>query len=140
MNRTYTDSVQEHCRVHLEALNDLSDTLSARELTFHERNSAERSIQIVVEACIGLSKHCCRKAGKTVLGDATAGAIASLELFGPGVISADDLRGAIGMRNAIVHDYLNLDWGLIEEVIRERYYQRLQSYIDAAIGFLLTED
>lgn len=136
MNRAYTESVREHCQLHLEALHELAAILDRRPLGFHERNSAERSIQVVVEACIGLAKHCCRKAGRAVLGDAAACALTSLELIGPSAIEAERLRGAIGMRNAIVHDDLNLDWQLLEQVLRERAFAALLPYIDAAIDYL----
>src|SRR5690606_41691548 len=33
------------------------------------------------------------------------------------------LKGALGMRNAIVHDYLNLDWTRIEAVLVNKHYQ-----------------
>lgn len=136
MNRAYTQSVKEHCGVHFRALQELAGILETRPLGFHERNSAERSMQVVVEACIGLAKHCCRKAGHDILGDAAGCAMVSLELIDTQVITAEQLRGAIGMRNAIVHDYLNLDWALIEQVLRERAFLTLGAYVDAAIAFL----
>lgn len=136
MNRAYTESVKEHCSVHFQALEELAGILESRPLGFHERNSAERSIQVIVEACIGLAKHCCRKAGRDILGDATGCAMSSLELIGSEVIAANRLRGAIGMRNAIVHDYLNLDWRLIEQVLRERAFLGLGDYVNAATAFL----
>jgi uncharacterized protein YutE (UPF0331/DUF86 family) len=136
MNRAYTASVREHCRVHFQALLELANTLDSRALGFHERNSAERSIQVITEACIGLARHCCRKAGREVLGDAAGCAMSSLEIIGTDAIAPEQLRGALGMRNAIVHDYLNLDWGLVEQVLRERAFLALDGYVEAAIGFL----
>jgi uncharacterized protein YutE (UPF0331/DUF86 family) len=40
------------------------------------------------------------------------------------------------MRNAIVHDYLNLDWQLLAAVIERKKYHNLQGFIQAAVGFL----
>ena len=136
MNRAYTASVREHCSVHFDAPRELADILDSRALGFHERNSAERSIQVIVEACIGLAAHCCRKAGRAVLGDAAGCALTSLELIGADAITPEQLRGAIGMHNALVHDYLNLDWRLIEQVLRERAFLALDGYLEAAIAFL----
>lgn len=136
MNSSYTESIIEHTEEHFSALLELSGLLSQRELTFHERNSAERSIQVVVEACIGLSKHICKKAEKQVLGEAAMSAQKALEILPDNPITYAELRGAIGMRNAIVHDYLNLDRDLIEAVLRERAYLNLKSFILAGARYL----
>jgi uncharacterized protein YutE (UPF0331/DUF86 family) len=133
MNNHYTLAVIEHTNEHFEALEELVDKLKAQQpLTFHERNSAERSLQIIVEACIGLSKHICKKANKQTLGEASANAIKALELLPSQPITPAELKGAIGMRNAIVHDYLNLDWQLVEAVLIQQNHLKLKSFILAA--------
>ncbi len=40
------------------------------------------------------------------------------------------MRGAVGMRNAIIHDYLNFDWKKIEVVLNGKKYQRVEKYIN----------
>lgn len=62
--------MKEHTQEHIESLLELNKVLATRSLSFLERSAAERSVQVVVEACIGLSKHVCKKAEKQVLGDA----------------------------------------------------------------------
>jgi uncharacterized protein YutE (UPF0331/DUF86 family) len=134
---SYTESILEHTEEHFAALLELTYILSQRDLTFHERNSAERSIQVVVEACIGLSKHICKKAEKQVLGEAAMTAQKALEILPDSPIPYSELRGAIGMRNAIVHNYLNLDRGLIEAVLRKKAYLNLKSFINASTRYLI---
>ena len=46
MNTAYLQSINEHTNVHFEALDELSQLLTQRSLTFHERNSAQRSAAI----------------------------------------------------------------------------------------------
>jgi len=137
MNTAYLQSIFEHTNEHIEALDELSELLPQRSLTFHERNSAQRSIQVVVEACIGLSKHTLKSAQKQVLGDAASTALKALELLPTSAITPAELKGAIGMRNAIVHDYLNMDWALLEAVLKQQDYHKLKAFIQAASTHLM---
>lgn len=40
------------------------------------------------------------------------------------------------MRNAIVHDYLNLDWTRIEAVLVNKHYQIIGEFISTALEYL----
>ena len=46
------------------------------------------------------------------------------------------LKGALGMRNAIVHDYLNLDWTRIEAVLVNKHYRAIGEFIAAGLDYL----
>jgi uncharacterized protein YutE (UPF0331/DUF86 family) len=140
MNSTYTESVLELTEEHFEALNELGTILLQRQLSFIERNAAERSIQVVAEACIGLAKHICKKSGRQVLGDTSASTQKAVEILQATQKLEErtpkHLLGAIGMRNAIVHDYLNLDWDLVAHVITNQDYLKLKNFIQAASIYL----
>jgi uncharacterized protein YutE (UPF0331/DUF86 family) len=41
------------------------------------------------------------------------------------------------MRNAIVHDYLNLDWALLERVLTGGRYRRVQQFVRILVEGLL---
>jgi len=144
MNKAYTESVLEHTTEHFESLAEIASILEARSLTFIERNAVERSMQVLVESCIGLSKHVCKKAGRQVLGEAKATALKALEILESslGRVTGVDpltLQGAIGMRNAIVHDYLNLDWSLVVAVVRQGEHLKLKRFIAAATEYLAAD-
>ncbi len=50
------------------------------------------------------------------------------------------MRGAVGMRNAIIHDYLNLDWRLLEDVLAEGRYRRVEAFVVETSARLLDAD
>jgi len=117
-----------------ECVEDLDDLNSrVQGLNKHEYNSGERTLQVLIESCIGLAKHWVKQESKVVPNDAYA---AMEKLHFNGHVSVDELknwRRVIGMRNALVHDYLNLDKEIIRSVITEKYYLSLVVFARRAI-------
>ena len=91
-----------------------------RALSFAERSAVERSLQVITEAAIGSSKHFLKSQNKPVPSEARASIERVYEILAIEGADIKDMRGAIGMRNAIIHDYLNLDWQKLEKVIIEK--------------------
>lgn len=76
-------------------------------------------IQVLIENAIGKSKHLLKSQGETVPVSAYD-AFASLAQVK--LISEEDLNlwyAAIGLRNRIVHDYMNLDLNLVYTLIKD---------------------
>ena len=124
----YIDSMQEHINESVEDLDSLQDLLKERSWTRVERKGGERLLQVLVEACIGLSKHWLKAQNKVLPNDAYSVFEKLTELQ---LISTDDSlewRKIVGLRNAIVHDYLNLDEKLIRAIITNQMYLKLQSF------------
>ena len=97
-----------------------------------EQSGALHAIQVLTENSIGKAKVILKSQGQTVPVSAYD---AFSKLHALGYINADQLRGwtaAIGMRNRIVHEYLNVSMTVVEEIIVKQYYQ-LQ------IDFLIAE-
>ena len=87
---------------------------------------------MLTENSIGKAKVILKSQGQTVPVSAYD---AFSKLHALGYINADQLRdwtAAIGMRNRIVHEYLNVSMTVVEEIIVKQYYQ-LQ------IDFLIAE-
>ena len=135
MNEAYVISMRQHVQEQLETLNELAEAIKLQPLRKIERLAAERSLQIMIEAAIGVAKHCCKKAGKANSGDAYKNLLTAHDLLNSN-IPHSALKGAAGMRNAIVHDYLNLDWARIEAVIVNQQYQTLGDFIEAGLSYL----
>lgn len=116
-------------------LDELADIARQRPLLRFERLAAERCLQITIDTAISTSILCCKKAGKTHSGDAYKNLLTAHDLLNSNIPHAA-LKGAAGMRNAIVHDYLNLDWARIEAVIVNQQYQTLGDFIEAGLTYL----
>lgn len=97
-----------------------------------EQSGALHAIQVLTENSIGKAKVILKSQGQTVPVSAYD---AFSKLHALGYINADQLRdwtAAIGMRNRIVHEYLNVSMTVVEEIIVKQQYQ-LQ------IDFLMAE-
>ncbi|NQY63262.1 MAG: DUF86 domain-containing protein [Alteromonadaceae bacterium] len=85
-------------------------------------------MQILVESCIGIAKHWLKQQNKVMPSDAYSVFEKLTELQ---LISPDDIKEwqrIIGMRNAIVHDYLNLDEKVIKAIVVNQMYLTLKKF------------
>jgi len=124
----YIDAIQKHINECVEDLNSIHDLLKQRSWTRVERKAAERLLQILVEACVGISKHWLKRQKKVLPSDAYS---VFEKLTEMGLIPHNDSekwKRIVGLRNAIVHDYLNLDEAVIKEVVQNKMYLELQTF------------
>ena len=136
MDNTYIFSMQERLAELESDIQGLHNIIITRNLERYEYRAAERSLQVLIEACIGIAKHWCYSLIKT----APADAYSAFEVLAQREIDLVDVttwRKIIGMRNALVHDYLNIDPEIIRTVIKEAHYQELFSF--ARQGLLALE-
>ena len=133
---SYVCSITEQVEQHISGLNELSNISVQRPLSFNERSATERSLQVIVEAAIGCSKHYLKSRNKPVPSEARASIERVYEILSITNPDINDMRGAAGMRSAIIHDYLNLDWGKIEIVLNEKKYHLVKKYINIVSGEL----
>jgi len=128
MLNTYVEAIQQHVNESVEDLESIYIILQERSWTRVERKGAERLLQTLVEACIGVSKHWLKQQNKVLPIDAYSVFEKLMDLQ---LISADDAQEwqrIIGMRNAIVHDYLNLDEKVIKAIVVNKMYLKLQDF------------
>lgn len=111
-------------RQHLEEceldLAELGTRLEQRPWSRIERHAAERSLQLLIEACIGLAKHWARHETGGACRDAATG-FERLQDAGK-MDSTVPWRKVIGLRNVLVHDYLDVDPEIVKSVIAHRHY------------------
>ena len=123
-----------------EELQELTLIAASGELNKFERRAAERLLQLYIEACIGIAKHSLKKNQKNVPNDAYSSfeKLQDLKLFDMGDIDA--WRKIIGLRNVLVHDYLNIDRRIINAVLTNQYYLLLQTFSQAGLNYLNSGD
>lgn len=94
-----------------------------------EENGVLHSLQVLTENAIGKAKHTLKALGQPVPVSAYD-AFKTLSVLGQ--IDASDLpvwNAIIGLRNRIVHDYLNLDIDVVLGLVIERKYHFVRDYL-----------
>lgn len=113
---------------------DLDELAATENLANRDYYAIERLLQVLVEACIGVSKHWLKFSGKSVPNEAYQ---AFELLVRHGLLPESELptwKKIIGLRNALVHDYLNLDRAIVLSVLRNKNYLQLAQFIrDASV-------
>ncbi len=128
----YINAISAHVNECREDLDQLADIAAKRTFTRLERRAAERALQVLIEACIGAAKYWLKSEGKHLPLDAyeSFNKLAELQKILPADLK--QWRKVIGMRNALVHDYLTIDNELLHSVIVGRIYYFLLDFISSA--------
>ena len=123
LDEFYRSAISEQLAELEEDLNQLQVSSEARKLTRFEYLALERSLQLLVEVAIGVSKRVLKSKGIAVPTEARK-SLEKLKSEGLGAIDVD-WRGAVGMRNALVHGYLDIDEEIVIQVLKSGRYQRV---------------
>lgn len=91
-------------------------------------------MQVLIESCIGLAKHWAKRETGMTSNEALT---AFNRLAEKGVISRSvPWRKVIGLRNALMHDYLEVDPAIVHDVILSDYHQDLLTFAREGIRAL----
>lgn len=107
--------------------------LSGCSLSLLEQNGVLHAIQVLVENAIGKAKQLLKAAGKQVPLSAYDSFVGISEL---GIINTGNLTSwyaAIGLRNRIVHDYMNIDMPRVLELVKKEQYRFVTDFLMAPI-------
>lgn len=99
-----------------------------------EQNGVLHAIQVLVENAVGKSKLLLKAAKKQVPLSAYDSFVALSEL---GYITEQQLpawNAAIGLRNRIVHDYMNIDMQRVLELVRKKQYLFITDFLMTPIA------
>ena len=135
MDDTYIYSMREHLAELKSEWQGLTEITEERVLSRYEYRASERTLQVLIEACIGIAKHWSYMLNKTAPADAYS-AFEKLSQQGVEFVNEVPWRKIIGMRNALVHDYLNIDPEIIRVVIRKASYLMLFDFADTGLDQL----
>jgi len=105
-----------------------------------EQSGVLHALQVLIENAIGKSKHLLKSAGMPVPVSAYD-AFASLEQHGD--INSQETQqwnAVIGLRNRIVHDYMNIDMGIVYELITNDRHQFIAAFLRKPIASMPQSD
>lgn len=133
MDKHYQDAMIEHVA-------ELEEELTEYRQYIMQNNAAklmayraiERVMQLLIEACIGIAKQSIKAKNKQVPSDARK-AFEKMAELGMDTLGAD-WKSIVGMRNAIVHDYLNLDREKVLAVVKNNEYKVLIQFAQKALN------
>lgn len=133
MDSTYKTAMLEQLELMQSELAEMYEILNEKNYFNRlEMRAAERLMQMLVECCIGIAKQKLKSLGQPNSGEARANFNRLIEL---GMTSADiPWSKIIGMRNALVHDYLNIEPERLLNVIRTQQYKALFEFCEEMLA------
>jgi len=135
----YVYAIREQLEYHQQIVEQLHQQQQNNPLTAIERSATERSLQVLVEMAIGCSKHYLKNIKSALPSEASA---VIQSVYGTGIALStkeSDMIGAVGMRNAIIHDYLNLDWNKVALVVQDKKYHSVIRYCEQLLKQLMEQ-
>lgn len=135
-DNTYIGALRISLSRYQAELSEIRAILALRALSNLEYRAAERTLQVSIEACIGVAKHW----AKALASHTPQDAYQAFEILAQrGELSPDTLIGwrkIIGLRNALVNDYLNIDPEIIRSVIAQGYSDQLFTFAEQGLDWL----
>lgn len=131
-DKIYCDAMREHLARLEEEFTEIEALAAANRFTPLIYRATERNLQLLIEACIGTAKQAIKSKGQVVPSDARQ----AFDLLLQQGEDAGKLEWpkVIGMRNALVHDYLNIESARIMDVINGRLHHDLFAFVRHLIG------
>ncbi|MDV2857164.1 MULTISPECIES: type VII toxin-antitoxin system HepT family RNase toxin [Oceanimonas] len=131
----YLSAQKEHVDQCELDLDELKQRLQQGPWSRFEQRAAERTLQVLIESCIGLAKHWSKQETGMTSNEALT---AFNRLAEKGVIDkSTPWRKVIGLRNALVHDYLEVDPVIVHSVVSSDYHQELINFARLGIKALM---
>lgn len=133
-NENYVDSIQDHIRECIEELNDYTSDL--QKLNQKDFRGIERVLQILIEAGIGIAKRLVKKQNKLVPVGAyeTFQKLCDLKYITPSELKK--WESVIGLRNILVHDYLNINRNILRSILEKKEYSFIEDFMKKHISAL----
>jgi len=106
--------------------------LAGGSLSRLEQNGVLHALQVLVENAIGKAKHLIKAAGEPVPVSAYDSFRALARILGLSSQELEQWHAIIGLRNRIVHDYMNLDMRRVLQVVESGGYAFVVDFLLAS--------
>jgi uncharacterized protein YutE (UPF0331/DUF86 family) len=106
--------------------------LAGGSLSRLEQNGVLHALQVLVENAIGKAKHLIKAAGEPVPVSAYDSFRALARILGLSSQELEQWNAIIGLRNRIVHDYMNLDMRRVLQVVESGGYAFVVDFLLAS--------
>jgi len=119
----YLATIKEHIEVCVSNLDDYHQQLKSDKLTNKDYFAIERLLQLLIESGIGLAKQLIKFNDKPVRATAYENFKGLNDL---GLIDHNQLnewQSMIGLRNILVHEYLDIDREILNAVLEKQLYK-----------------
>ncbi len=132
----YLTEAENHVQEYCQQLDELRADLAQGELRRRDYLAIERLLQLLTELSIGLAKHCLKRYQQQASVDAyqTFSKLQQHDMITTAELT--EWRQIIGMRNALVHDYLNIDVNIVRLIVAQSRYNTLADFCGKAIKLL----
>lgn len=108
--------------------------LAGGSLSRLEQNGVLHALQVLVENAIGKAKHLIKAAGEPVPVSAYDSFRALARILGLSTQELEQWNAIIGLRNRIVHDYMNLDMRRVLQVVESGGHAFVVDFLLASPG------
>ena len=134
--QNYLATMKEHIEVCTSNLNDYANLLSNDQLTGKDYFAIERLLQLTIESGISLAKQLVKL--KEIPVRATAyenfKTLTDLSIINPDQLK--EWQSMIGLRNILVHEYLDIDRDILNTVLEKKLYLNTITFCNAIIKHL----
>lgn len=94
-----------------------------------EQNGVLHALQVLIENAVGKAKQLLKASGKQVPLSAYDSFVALMQLGDIAEIELPAWNAAIGLRNCIVHDYMNIELPRVLELVKSNQYQFITDFL-----------
>lgn len=132
----YQQETAAIARIHSALLDEVRQRLlNGQSLSRLEENGVLHTLQVLIERAMGKAKQQLKAAGDTVPISA-CDSFAALAIRMPSVKARlEEWNGMVGIRNRIVHDYMNIDMKKILALVRDDAYRFVVEFLMDDIGW-----